>query len=194
MPKVLKTKLRCKECESKDLEILEVKQGKNQGRKYAVCDNGCTSLNKQTGRRGKKWVGWVDPEPEEEESEPEEKPPPPKKRKAPSPPPAPAPAPTKKQKKQQADTEEEEESEGETLELDRNTILLEELKNGQRQLQDEIKTVGNRLLLVYSKLPTASQWPKPQQESNSPADGIQPSQKTPQQMLSTTLFTLDGSK
>ena len=180
MPKVLKTKLRCKECESKDLEILEVKQGKNQGRKYAVCDNGCTSLNKQTGRRGKKWVGWVDPEPEKEESS-EEQEKPLKKRKAPSPPP-----PQKKQQKPLQDTEEEE-SEGD-LELDPVVIRLEEIKNGQRQLADELKTVGNRLLLVYSKLPTASQWPVDSKGN------ILPSQKTstPQEMFSSTLFNRDN--
>jgi hypothetical protein len=206
MPKVLKTssKLRCKECQSEDLEILEVKQGKNTGRKYAVCDNGCTSINKQTGKRGKKWVDWVDKEKEPEESSSEEQQrPPPKKRQREEK------KPEKRQKKAPVVESSGEESSGEeTLELDPVMIKLGEIQNGQRQLQEEVKTVHSRMLLLYSKLPGPSQG-----LSFTPADGngnILPSQRstirpelmppgsTATKQLATTLsqpsplFTIDG--
>lgn len=117
MPKQnVKSKLRCKECESSIIEVLTVKQGKNGGRKYAVCDNGCTSINKQNGQRTKKWIDWMT-EPEEEEEE--------------------APLPKKlqggKKRKTTEDTEEEDEG---TLELDTTTIHLQEIKDGQRQARN----------------------------------------------------------
>jgi hypothetical protein len=192
MPKVLKTssKLRCKECQSSNLEILEVKQGKNSGRKYAVCDNGCTSINKQTGKRGKKWVDWVEgekKEPEPEESSSEEQQQLPKKRKREE---------KKRQKKVPPPAESSgEESSEETLELDPVMIKLGEIQNGQRQMAEELKTVANRMHLVYSKLP-----PFPRTlDGNNILPTVKLTAPTPEQMLSSTLFNfsdhqLDGSK
>jgi len=163
---MVKAKLRCKECESSDVEILTVKQGKNEGKSYAVCDNGCTSINKQTGKRSKKWIDWVTEEKEEK-----------KRKRSPSPPP-------KKQQgknKKQEDTEEDSGGEGE-LEMDANTIRLEELKNGQRQMQDELKQIHQRLVTLYSKLPLASQWPTQTQNTSSSKPSSTPSEQLSQRL------------
>lgn len=167
--KTLNAKLRCKECESSRVEVLEVKQGANQGRRYAVCDNGCTSINKGTGKRGKRWVGWM-PELDDTESE-----------RSPSPPPRQKPS--KKQKTSSKKEEQpEEQSDSEGLEMDAVTIRLEELKNGQRQLQDELRTVSSRLLQLYTKMPTASQWP-----TGSKSSYTQPTTTPPSEQLGNVL-------
>lgn len=138
MPKQnVKSKLRCKECESAKVEVLVVKQGKNEGKSYAVCDNGCTSINKQTGKRSKKWIDWM---PEQEEEEEEEEPIVPKKL---------------QKKRKTEDTEEDEEG---TLELDTNTIHLQEIKDGQRQMMAEIQSMHKRLITVRSPDPVELEW------------------------------------